>query len=150
MSLFDQVSEDIKAAMLAKDKVRLQALRGVKKEFLEAKTAKGGDGELTDEVATKILQKMVKQRKESAEIYKTQGRPELAEGELEEVAAIEVYLPKQMSADELEVELKKIITEVGAEGPKDMGKVMGAANKALAGKAEGRMISEIVKQLLNS
>ncbi|MCC8200169.1 MAG: GatB/YqeY domain-containing protein [Tannerellaceae bacterium] len=150
MSLFDKVSEDIKAAMLAKDKVRLQALRGVKKEFLEAKTAKGGDGELSDEVATRILQKMVKQRKESAEIYVSQGRPELAESELEEVAAIEVYLPKQMSAGELEGELKKIIAEVGAAGPKDMGKVMGAANKALAGKAEGRMISEIVKQLLNS
>ncbi|MCC8095198.1 MAG: GatB/YqeY domain-containing protein [Tannerellaceae bacterium] len=150
MSLFDKVSEDIKAAMLAKDKVRLQALRGVKKEFLEAKTAKGGDGELSDEVATRILQKMVKQRKESAEIYVSQGRPELAESELEEVAAIEVYLPKQMSAGEIEAELKKIIAEVGAEGPKDMGKVMGAANKVLAGKAEGRMISEIVKQLLNS
>ncbi|MCD7916545.1 MAG: GatB/YqeY domain-containing protein [Tannerellaceae bacterium] len=150
MSLFDKVSEDIKAAMLAKDKVCLQALRGVKKEFLEAKTAKGGDGELSDEVATRILQKMVKQRKESAEIYVFQGRSELAESELEEVAAIEVYLPKQMSAGELEGELKKIIAEVGAAGPKDMGKVMGAANKALAGKAEGRMISEIVKQLLNS
>ncbi|MCC8153058.1 MAG: GatB/YqeY domain-containing protein [Tannerellaceae bacterium] len=149
MSLFDKVSEDIKAAMIAKDKVRLQALRGVKKEFLEAKTAKGGDGELTDDAAVKIIQKMVKQRKESAEIYKTQGRPELAENELEEVAAIEGYLPKQMSAEELEVELKKIIAEVGAEGPKDMGKVMGAANKTLAGKAEGRAISETVKKLLN-
>lgn len=93
---------------------------------------------------------MVKQRKESAEIYKNQGRPELAENELAEVAAIEVYLPKQMSAEELETELKKIIAEVGAEGPKDMGKVMGAANKALAGKAEGRAISETVKKLLNS
>lgn len=93
---------------------------------------------------------MVKQRKESAEIYKNQGRPELAENELAEVAAIEVYLPKQMSAEELETELKKIIAEVGAEGPKDMGKVMGAANKALTGKAEGRAISETVKKLLNS
>ncbi|MCD8177472.1 MAG: GatB/YqeY domain-containing protein [Tannerellaceae bacterium] len=150
MSLFDQVSEDIKNAMRAQDKVRLQALRGVKKEFLEAKTAKGGDGELSDDAAVKIIQKMVKQRKESAEIYKNQGRPELAENELAEVAAIEVYLPKQMSAEELETELKKIIAEVGAEGPKDMGKVMGAANKALAGKAEGRAISETVKKLLNS
>lgn len=149
MSLFDQVSDDIKAAMLAKDKVKLQALRGVKKEFLEAKTAKGGDGELTDEAAVKILQKMVKQRKDSAEIYKTQGRPELAEGELEEIAAIEVYLPKQMSPEELESEVKRIIAQVGAEGPKDMGKVMGVATKALAGKTEGRLISETVKRLLN-
>lgn len=148
MNLFDRVSADIKEAMLAKDKIRLQALRGVKKEFLEAKTAKGGDGELTDEAAVKILQKMVKQRKESAEIYKTQDRAELAEGELAEVGFIEVYLPKQMSADKLETALKEIIAQVGASGPGDMGKVMGAASKALAGKAEGRMISEIVKRLL--
>lgn len=148
MSLFDQVSNDIKEAMLAKDKVRLQALRGIKKEFLEARTAKGGDGELSDDAAIKILQKMVKQRKESADIYTSQGRPELAEGELAESVCIEKYLPKQMSAEELEVELKAIITQVGASGPKDMGKVMGQANKALAGKAEGRMISEIVKRLL--
>jgi uncharacterized protein YqeY len=148
MNLFDQVSDDIKAAMLAKDKIRLQALRGVKKEFLEAKTAKGGNGELTDEAAVKILQKMVKQRKESAEIFKTQGREELAENELAEVAAIEIYLPKQMTVEELEAALKEIIAQVGAEGPKDMGKVMGAATKALAGKADGRMISETVKKLL--
>jgi uncharacterized protein YqeY len=148
MNLFDQVSEDIKAAMLAKDKIRLQALRGVKKEFLEAKTAKGSDGELSDETAVKIIQKMVKQRKESAEIYSTQGRPELAENELAEVAVIEAYLPKQLSADDLEGILRGIIAEVGAAGPKDMGKVMGAANKALAGKAEGRLISEVVKKLL--
>jgi uncharacterized protein YqeY len=148
MNLFDQVSDDIKAAMLAKDKIRLQALRGIKKEFLEAKTAKGGNGELTDEAAVKILQKMVKQRRESAEIFKTQGREELAENELAEVAAIEVYLPKQLSAEELEATLKELIAQVGAEGPKDMGKVMGAATKALAGKADGRMISETVKKLL--
>lgn len=148
MSLFDKVSEDIKAAMLAKDKVRLQALRGVKKEFLEAKTAKGGDGELTDEVATKIIQKMVKQRKESAAIFTEQNRPELAANELEEVAAIEIYLPKQMTAEELEAALKQIIAQLGATGPQDMGKVMGAATKTLAGKAEGRMISETVKRLL--
>ncbi len=149
MSLFDQVSEDIKAAMLAKDKVKLQALRGVKKEFLEAKTSKGGDGELTDDAAVKIIQKMVKQRKESAEIYQTQGRLELAEAELEEVKAIEGYLPKQLTPDELETELKKIIADTGAEEPKDMGKVMGTANKRLAGKADGRSISEAVKRLLN-
>lgn len=148
MNLFDKVSEDIKAAMLAKDKIRLQALRGVKKEFLEAKTAKGGDGELTDEAAIKIIQKMVKQRKESATIYTEQGRPELAEGELAEVAALEEYLPKQMTGEELEAALKAIIAQVGASGPQDMGKVMGAATKALAGKAEGRLISETVKKLL--
>lgn len=150
MNLFDQVSGDIKEAMLAKDKVRLQALRGIKKEFLEAKTAKGGDGELTDDAAVKIMQKMIKQRKESAEIYTTQGRPELAEAELAEAACIEVYLPKQMNAEELEAALKAIMEQVGATGPKDMGKVMGAASKALAGKAEGRMISETVKRLLNN
>lgn len=149
MNLFDQISNDIKAAMLAQEKIRLQALRGVKKEFLEAKTAKGGDGELSDETATKILQKMVKQRKESAAIYIEQGRPELAESELAEVAVIEVYLPKQMSAEELEAALKEIIIQTGATGPQDMGKVMGTATKALAGKAEGRMISETVKRLLS-
>ena len=149
MNLFDRVSADIKEAMLAKDKVRLQALRGVKKEFLEAKTAKGSDGELTDDAAIKILQKMVKQRKESAEIYASQGRPELAENELAEVICLEAYLPKQMSVEELEIALSEIITQVGATGPGDMGKVMGTATKALAGKAEGRLISETVKKLLS-
>lgn len=148
MNLFDQVSGDIKTAMLAKDKIRLEALRGVKKEFLEAKTAKGGDGELSDETAIKILQKMVKQRKDSAEIYTSQGRPELAEKELAEIACIEVYLPAQMSADELDAEIKAIIVQVGATSVKDMGKVMGVATKALSGKAEGRAISEAVKRLL--
>jgi uncharacterized protein YqeY len=149
MNLFEQVSEGIKAAMLAKDKIRLQALRGIKKEFLEAKTAKGGDGELSDDTAIRILQKMIKQRKESAEIYSTQGRPELAENELAEIAAIETYLPRQMSPAELEEAIRVLIAELGAQGPKDMGKVMGAAGKALAGKAEGRSISEVVKRLLN-
>lgn len=148
MNLFDQVSGGIKEAMLAKDKIRLEALRGIKKEFLEAKTAKGGDGELSDEVAIKILQKMVKQRKDSAEIFASQGRPELAEKELAEVTCIEVFLPAQMSAEALEAEIKSIIAEVGATGAKDMGKVMGAASKALSGKAEGRVISETVKRLL--
>ena len=148
MNLFDKVSEDIKAAMMAKDKICLQALRGLKKEFLEAKTAKGGDGELTDEAAVKIIQKMIKQRKESAEIYISQERPELAEAELGEVAALEVYLPKQMSTQELETAIKEIITQTGATGPKDMGKVMGTATKTLSGKAEGKLISEMVKELL--
>lgn len=148
MSLFDKVSEDIKTAMLAKDKIRLEALRGVKKEFLEAKTAKGADGDLNDETAIKILQKMVKQRKDSAAIYVEQNRPELAEKELAEVGALEAYLPKQMSAEELEAEIKAIITQVGATSAKDMGKVMGVATKSLAGKTEGRLISETVKKLL--
>ncbi len=148
MNLFDQVSEDIKKAMLAREKVRLEALRGAKKEFLEAKTAKGANGELSDEAATKILVKMVKQRKESARIYTENNRPELAENELAEVAVLEEYLPKQLSGDELEAEIRAIITETGATGPKEMGKVMGVASKRLAGRAEGRTISETVKKLL--
>ena len=144
MNLFDRVSEDIKKAMLAREKVRLEALRGAKKEFLEAKTAKGANGELTDENATKILVKMVKQRKESAKIYTDNNRPELAEA-----AVLEEYLPKQLSADELEAELRAVIAETGAAGPRDMGKVMGVASKRLAGRAEGRAISETVKKLLN-
>ncbi len=150
MNLFEQVSEDIKKAMLAREKVRLEALRGAKKEFLEAKTAKGANGELSDEVATKILVKMVKQRKESAKIYTENNRPELAENELAEAAVLEEYLPKQLSADELKTEISAIITETGAAGPKEMGKVMGVASKRLAGRAEGRAISEMVKTLLNS
>ena len=150
MNLFDQVSEDIKKAMLARDRVRLEALRGAKKEFLEAKTAKGANGELSDENATKILVKMVKQRKESAQIYQENNRPELADNELAEAKVLEEYLPKQLSAEELEAELKAIIAETGATGPKEMGKVMGVASKRLAGRAEGRTISETVKKLLNN
>ena len=146
--LFDQVSADIKTAMLARNKVALEALRGIKKEFIEAKTAKGSDGSLTDEVAIKILQKMVKQRKESAQIYTEQNRPELAETELAEAVVIEKYLPTQMSKEELEAVVAEIINQVGAIGPQDMGKVMGVATKQLAGKAEGRLISEMVKTLL--
>lgn len=147
-NLFDQVSEDIRKAMLAREKVRLEALRGIKKEFLEAKTAKGANGELSDDTALKILVKMVKQRKESAEIYRTNNRPELAENELAEAAVIEEYLPKQLTAEELEAELKGIIAEVGADSPAQMGKVMGVASKRLAGRAEGKAISAMVKQLL--
>lgn len=149
MNLFDQVSEDIKKAMLAREKVRLEALRGAKKEFLEAKTAKGANGELSDENALKIIVKMVKQRKESAKIYEENNRPELAENELAEAAVLEEYLPKQLSGEELDAELRAIISETGACGPKDMGKVMGVASKHLAGRAEGRAISEAVKRLLN-
>ena len=149
MNLFDQISEDIKKAMLAREKVRLEALRGIKKEFLEAKTAKGAGGELSDDTAIKILVKMVKQRKESAKIYEDNNRPELAQNELAEAAVIEEYLPKQLSSEELEKEIKDIISEVGAEGPKDMGKVMGVATKKLAGKAEGKAISAMVKNILS-
>ena len=147
--IFEQVSGDIKAAMLARDKVALEAIRGIKKEFLEAKTAKGGDGTLPDDQAVKIMQKMVKQRKESAQIYVDQNRPELAENELAEAAVIERYLPQQMSDSELETAVAAIVAQLGASGPQDLGKVMGVATKQLAGKTEGRLISEKVKALLN-
>lgn len=149
MNLFDRISADIKSAMLAKDKVRLETLRGVKKEFLEAKTAPGSDGELSDDNALKILVKMVKQRKESAQIYNEQNRPELAQDELAQAAVIEEYLPKQLSDAELTEALKAIIAQVGATSTKEMGKVMGVASKQLAGKAEGRAISAKVKELLS-
>jgi uncharacterized protein YqeY len=149
MSLFETISNDIKSAMLAKDRVKLEALRGVKKEFIEAKTAKGGSGELSDDAALKILAKMVKQRRESAAIYVEQNRPELAESELAEAAVIEAYMPKQLTDEELTAELQAIIAEVGAAGPQDMGKVMGVASKRLAGRADGRAISTKVKELLN-
>ena len=148
MDLFEQISNDIKEAMKAKDKVKLETLRNIKKFFLEAKTAPGANDTLTDDAALKIMQKLVKQGKDSAEIYKGQGREDLAQGELEQVAVIEAYLPKQMTAKELEAALKEIIAEVGATSGKDMGKVRGVASKKLAGKAEGRAISAAVKQLL--
>lgn len=149
MNLFDQISADIKSAMLAKEKVRLEALRGIKKEFLEAKTAKGSNGELADDQAMKILAKMAKQRKETAELYASQGRPELAENELAEAAVIEAYLPKALTDEELTAELRKIIAEVGAVSAKEMGRVMGVASKALAGRADGKAISAKVRELLN-
>ncbi|MBD5267651.1 MAG: GatB/YqeY domain-containing protein [Bacteroides sp.] len=148
MELFDQISADIKSAMLAKDRVRLDTLRGVKKEFLEAKTAPGADGNLSNDTATKILVKMVKQRKESAQIYEGQNRPELAAEELAQAAIIEEYLPKQLTEEELTAELKAIIARVGATSAKEMGKVMGVASKELAGRAEGKAISAKVKELL--
>ena len=149
MDLFDRISADIKAAMLAREKVRLETLRGIKKEFLEAKTAKGGDGTLSDDAAMKILAKMAKQRRETAQIYAEQARPELAENELAEAAVIEEYLPKALSADELRAELTAIIAETGATGPKEMGKVMGAASKRLSGQADGKEISAKVRELLS-
>lgn len=147
-NLFDTVSADIKKAMLARDAVRLESLRGIKKEFLEAKTAKGSDGTLSDDRAIQILSKMVKQRRESAEIYTQQNRPELAQAELAQAAVIEEYMPKQLSTEELDAALREIIARVGATSPKEMGKVMGVASKELAGKAEGRAISAAVKALL--
>lgn len=147
MSLETQVQQDIKAAMLAKEKTRLEALRGIKAAILLAKTADGSDT-ITDEAIVEIVQKLVKQRKESAEIYVQQNRQELADNELAEVAAIEVYLPKQLSEAEVEAELKKIIAAAGASGPQDIGKVMGVATKQLAGKADGKLISGLVKKLL--
>lgn len=148
MDLFDRISEDIKNAMRAKDKVALETLRNIKKYFIEAKTAPGANDVLTDEAALKIIQKLVKQGKDSAEVYKSQAREDLAEAELAQVKVMEVYLPKQMTAEELEAALKEIIAETGAAGPKDMGKVMGVASKKLAGLAEGRAISAKVKELL--
>lgn len=148
MNLFETINAAIKTAMLAKDKVRLQALRGIKKEFLEAKTAPGSDGTLNDETAMKILVKMAKQRRESAKIYQDQNRPELAETELAEMAVIEEYLPKPLTEEELRAELQKIIEQTGAKTPADMGKVMGIATKALAGRADGRQISAAVRDML--
>ena len=148
MDLFEKVSEDIKTAMKAKDKVALDTLRNIKKGFLEAKTAPGANDTLTDDAALKLIQKLVKQGKDSAEIYLQQGRQDLADGELAQVKVMEAYLPRQMSAEELEAALKEIIAEVGATSGKDMGKVMGVATKRLAGLAEGRAISAKVKELL--
>ena len=148
MSLEEKINDGIKSAMMAKEKVRLEALRAVKSAILLAKTEKGGGEGLTADAEAKLLQKQVKQRKESAEIYKQQNRPELAEKELAEAAVIEEFLPKMLSDADLAAEVKKIIDQVGAKSPADMGKVMGVASKALAGKAEGKAIADKVKQLL--
>ena len=149
MNLFDQISSDIKAAMLAKDKVKLEALRNAKKCFLEAKTAPGAGDTLTDEAAQAIIQKLVKQGKESARIYTEQQRPDLAEAELAQVSALEGYLPQQLSAEELEAEVQTIIAEAGATSMKDMGRVMRLASAALAGRADGGAISATVKKHLS-
>ena len=148
MTLFDQISEDIKAAMKARDKVRLETLRNIKKVFLEAKTAPGANDTLADADAPKIISKLAKQGKETATTYTQAGRQDLADAELAQVEVLESYLPKQLSPDEIEAEVKKVIAEVGATSMKEMGKVMGTASKLLAGKADGRVISEIVKKLL--
>jgi len=149
-NLFEQINSDIKTAMLAREKVALETLRSIKKEFLEAKTAKGSTGELSDEQALKIIQKLLKQRKESAQIYAEQNRADLAESELAEATVIERYLPAPMTDAELETAISEIIAQVGATGAQDMGKVMGVASKQLSGKAEGKVISEKVKVMLAS
>lgn len=149
MDLFETISNDIKAAMKARDKVRLETLRNIKKVFLEAKTAPGANDTLSDADAMKILQKLAKQGKESAATYTAAGRSDLAEGEVAQVRVIEEYLPKPLSSEELEAAIKAVISETGAESMKDMGKVMGVASKQLAGKAEGKAISDIVKRLLS-
>ncbi len=149
MSLELKINEHIKEAMLAKEKVRLESLRAIKSAILLAKTAEGANGEVSDAEIVKMIQKMVKQRRETADIYNQQNRPELAENELAEAGFMEVYLPKQLSADELESALKAIIERVGAKQPSEMGKVMGVASKELAGLADGRIISETVKKLLS-
>ena len=146
--LFDQVSKDIVATMKAKDKVRLEALRNIKKVFIEAKTAPGANDTLDNAVALKILQKLAKQGNDSAALYKSQNRADLAEAELAQVAVIESYLPKPLSLEEIETAVKDIISQTGATSIKDIGKVMGASNKQLAGRADGKTISDIVKKLL--
>jgi hypothetical protein len=146
--LFDQVSKDIIAAMKAHDKVALETLRNIKKVFLEAKTAPGANDTLEDADALKLIQKLVKQGKDAAEIYSQQGRADLADAELAQVKVMETYLPKPLTDEELTEAVKQIIAETGATSMKDMGKVMGIASKALSGKAEGRLISAKVKELL--
>ncbi len=147
-TLFDQISQDIVAAMKAKEKVRLEALRNVKKYFIEAKTAPGANDELSDDAALKILAKLVKQGRDTAALYTEQQRPDLAEAELAQVAVIEAYLPKALTPEELEAALRSIIAETGATSAKEMGKVMGVATKRLAGRADGKAISTLVRQLL--
>jgi len=148
MSLEQKVMTELKAAMLAKDEAALRSLRAIKAAILLAKTSEGAGGELKEEDEIKMLQKMVKQRKDSLEIFQQQNRPELAKKEEEEIAVIENFLPKQLSADEIKAVLTKIIAETGATSPAEMGKVMGAATKELAGKADGKTISGLVKELL--
>jgi uncharacterized protein YqeY len=148
MSLTTQIDQDIKQAMLAKQPDRLQALRAIKSALLLAKTEKGAADELTQEGEIKVLQKLVKQRKESADIYKTQNREDLYEIEMAEMRVIEPYLPQQLSRFDIEGVVQDIITRLGATSTQDMGKVMGVASKELAGQADGKTISEVVRQLL--
>lgn len=148
MKLDNILDGEIKKAMLAKDRTRLDVLRAIKKEFIEAKTAKNASGEISESIETSILQRMVKQRKESAEIFTTQSREDLAKDELAQLAILQEYLPEQLSPEALVEQISAIITSVGASSMKDMGKVMGLATKQLVGKAEGKVISDTVKKLL--
>jgi len=148
MALYETISEDIKAAMKARDKVRLETLRNIKKVFLEAKTAPGANDTLADADALKILQKLAKQGRETAKTYIENNRQDLADDELAQAAIIEEYLPKPLTDEEIEAEVRRIVAETGAQGMKDMGRVMGAASKQMAGKAEGGRISVIVKKIL--
>jgi hypothetical protein len=150
MSLRAQIDSDIKKAMLAKNKEELEALRSIKSLILLAETEKGGSGDVSSDTENKLLMKAAKQRKESADIFSQQGRQDLADKEQAQLEIINRYLPKQLSAEDVEVELKKIIAETGAKGPQDMGKVMGVATKKLAGQADGKVISELVKKILAS
>lgn len=149
MSLEQKIMVDLKTAMLAKDEAALRSLRAVKAAILLAKTSEGAGGELKEEDEAKLLQKLVKSRKDSLEIFQQQNRPDLAKKEEEEIAVIEKFLPKQLSAEEVKAELTKIIAATGASSPADMGKVMGTATKQLAGKADGKTISALVKELLS-
>lgn len=148
MNLEQKVMADLKTAMLAKDEKSLRSLRAIKAAIILAKTAEGAGGEIKEEDEIKLLQKLIKQRKDSLEIYQSQQRKDLAQKEEEEIAVIEKFLPKQISAEELKSILQKIIAETGARSPADMGKVMGAATKQLAGKADGKTISTTVRELL--
>lgn len=149
MNLYEIIDQEIKSAMIAQDKIRLETLRSAKTAFMESTTAKGASHELTKEQVTAVLQRMVKQRKDSATIYNEQNRAELAEKELKEVEVLQAYLPKPLTQDELERAIGEIIVQTGASSLADMGKVMGAATKSLAGKAEGRAIADTVKKLLS-
>ena len=148
MDFIDKISEEIKTAMKAREKVALETLRAIKKELLELKTAKGSSGEVSEEAANKIMQKMVKQRHDVAVIYEQQGRAELAEKEHAEIKVISRFLPEPMTTEEIETAVKEVIAEVGATSMKDMGRVMGMASKKLTGKADGKVISNIVRSLL--
>lgn len=150
MSLQQTIDQDIKAAMLNKDSAKLRGLRAIKAAILLAKTEKGAEEGVSEEMEIKVLQKLVKQRKESADIYQAQNRPDLFEIENEELQVIEAYLPQQMDRDEIISYVKELVTRTGATSMKDMGKVMGLVNKELAGKADGKTISEVVKELLGN
>ncbi len=149
MAIQEEISEGIKEAMKAKDKVRLEALRGVKKELIEVKAAKGAGSDITDDEAIKIIQKMVKQRKDAMAIFNEQNRADLAEKEQAEVDVLAVFLPEQLTGDKLEAVVKEIVEKSGAQSMKEMGKAMGMASKELAGKADGKEIADMVKKLLS-